>query len=121
MNPRVRFQSLVGFRLTFREGLLVALGFLTVIAGAQQDLSIKRKLVSHPAAQYPGLARSMALSGLVKVDALVAPDGTVKAVTIKGGHPVLGQAAANTVRQWKWEAASHESHEQIEIRFSPPE
>ena len=121
MNRRVRFQALAGFRRTFRTGLLIALGFLTVTSGAQEESTLKRKLMSHPAAHYPALARNMALSGLVKVDALVAPDGTVKEVTIKGGHPVLAQAAANTVRQWKWEVASHESHELIEIRFSPPE
>lgn len=61
----------------------------------------------------------MALQGVVKVDALVAPDGTVKSVEIKGGHPVLAQAAANTVRRWKWEPALRESHELVEVRFSP--
>jgi outer membrane biosynthesis protein TonB len=61
----------------------------------------------------------MALTGVVKVDALVATDGTVKTVDIKGGHPVLAQAAANTVRQWKWEPAPHESHELVEVRFAP--
>ena len=73
------------------------------------------------AAPYPVLARHMALSGIVKVDAVVAPDGTVKTLDVKGGHPVLAQAAANTIRQWKWEPAAHESHELVEIRFSPPE
>jgi len=63
----------------------------------------------------------MALAGVVKVDALVAPDGSVKAVDVKGGHPVLAQAAANSVRRWKWETTAHESHELVEIRFSPPE
>jgi len=61
----------------------------------------------------------MALQGVVKVDALVAPDGTVKSIEVKGGHPVLAQAAANTVRRWKWEPAPHESHELVEVRFSP--
>lgn len=78
-----------------------------------------RKLIGRTAAQYPDLARSMALQGVVKVDALVAPDGTVKSVEIKGGHPVLAQAAANTVRRWKWEPASRESHELVEVKFSP--
>ncbi len=43
----------------------------------------------------------MALQGTVKVEALVAPDGSVKTVDIKGGHPVLAQAAVNTVRHWR--------------------
>jgi TonB family protein len=84
--------------------------------GAQQAA---RRVIERTAPAYPPLARSMALQGIVKVDALVAPDGTVKAVEIKGGHPVLAQAAVNTVRHWKWEASSHESHELVEVKFSP--
>jgi TonB family protein len=61
----------------------------------------------------------MALQGVVRVDALVGPDGTVKSVEIKGGHPVLAQAAVNTVRRWKWEPSAHESHEVVEVKFSP--
>jgi len=63
----------------------------------------------------------MALTGVVKIDALVAPDGTVTALEVKGDHPVLAQAAANAVRQWKWEAVAQESHEIVEIHFSLPE
>jgi TonB family protein len=61
----------------------------------------------------------MALQGTVKVDALVSADGSVKSVEIKGGHPVLAQAAMNTVRRWKWEPAARESHGLVEVRFSP--
>jgi outer membrane biosynthesis protein TonB len=61
----------------------------------------------------------MALEGIVKVEALVAADGSVETVDVKGGHPVLAQAAANAVRRWKWEAASHESHELVELKFAP--
>jgi outer membrane biosynthesis protein TonB len=35
----------------------------------------------------------MALQGTVKVEVLVPPDGTVKETQLKGGHPVLPQAA----------------------------
>jgi len=63
----------------------------------------------------------MALAGVVKAEVLVAPDGSVKSVDVRGGHPVLAQAAMNAVRRWKWEAAVHESHEYVEVKFSPPE
>ena len=85
---------------------------------SQQSAST-RKLIARTAPQYPDLARSMALQGSVRVEALVAPDGSVKSVEIKGGHPLLAQAAANTVRRWKWEASSHESHELVEVKFTP--
>lgn len=100
--------------LAFFTGLL-----LLSLRSASQQSGAVRKLIMRTATQYPELARSMALQGSVKVDALVAADGTVKSVQIKGGHPVLAQAAANTVRRWKWEPASHESHELVEVKFSP--
>jgi TonB family protein len=61
----------------------------------------------------------MALAGIVRVEAVVSPDGSVKAVAVKGGHPVLAQAAVNAVRKWKWEPASQESREAVEVKFSP--
>jgi TonB family protein len=102
--------------------LLVACGLALVLFQsllAQQDSTSKRKLVEHAKAAYPPMARSMALEGVVKVDAVVAPDGTVKSVDVKGGHPVLAQAAVNTVRQWRWEPAAHDTHELVEVKFSP--
>jgi TonB-like protein len=50
---------------------------------------------------------------------MVAGNGTVKAVEIKGGHPILAQAAASAVSQWKWEPASHESRESVQVKFNP--
>lgn len=78
-----------------------------------------RKLVTRTAPIYPDLARSMALQGTVKVEAVVAPDGSAKDVAIKGGHPVLAQAAVNTVRRWRWEPAAHETRETVELKFAP--
>jgi len=88
------------------------------LAHAQESAS-KRRIVDHKAPPYPPLARSMALEGTVKVEALVASDGKVKAVNIKGGHPVLAQAAAKAVQQWRWEAAGHDSREEVEVKFAP--
>jgi TonB family protein len=110
-------------RLPLLSLLLVALGgsILLLSAGLKAQQATPRKLLERTVPIYPDLARSMALQGTVKVEALVAPDGTVKSVAIKGGHPVLAQAAVNTVRRWKWEPAPHETHEIVELKFSPPE
>jgi TonB family protein len=61
----------------------------------------------------------MSIQGNVRVDVLVAPNGAVRAVEVKGGHPVLADAAQNALRQWKWEPAAHETHETIELKFNP--
>lgn len=61
----------------------------------------------------------MNIRGTVKVEARVAPNGVVKSVEVKGGHPLLTQSAVTAVGHWKFEAAPHESKELIEIRFDP--
>lgn len=69
---------------------------------------------------YPEIARKMNLTGAVKVVAVVAPDGTVKAVEPLGGSPVLIEAAKEAVVKWKYALASGESRETIELRFTSP-
>jgi TonB family protein len=103
---------------TFLIAVVAAVLFVTGTYSQAQE-SGKRRLLSHDAPSYPELARSAALEGVVKVDALVAADGTVKSAEVKGGHPVLAQAALTAVRHWKWEAAPRESHEIVEVKFSP--
>jgi len=53
------------------------------------------------------------------VEALVLPNENVKVLAVKGGHPVLTQAAENAIRNWKWEPAAHETIEPIEVNFDP--
>ena len=65
------------------------------------------------------LARGMNLQGSVRVEAVVAPDGSAKTVKIKGGHPLLAQAAHDAIQKWKWAPASNETRELIEVKFIP--
>jgi len=49
----------------------------------------------------------------------VQPNGVVKSVEVKGGHPVLVRAAQDAIYKWKWAPATHETREPIEVRFDP--
>jgi TonB family protein len=91
----------------------------TVSLAQQEQPEIKRKVVNRVVPLYPEMARAMSLRGSVKVEALVATNGTVKSVEIKGGHPLLVQAAEHAVRKWKWEPTAHETWEAIEFKFDP--
>ena len=99
--------------------LLLAVVLFFAPNHAQTQATSKRRIVQQSTPAYPDLARSMALQGIVKLEAVVAADGSVKATAIRGGHPVLAQAAANAVRFWRWEPSGHESHEIVEIKFFP--
>jgi TonB family protein len=78
-----------------------------------------RKIVNKVIPVYPATARSMSLTGTVKLEALVLANGTVKSIQVKGGNPLLVQAAQNAVREWKWVKAERESTEMLEFRFRP--
>jgi outer membrane biosynthesis protein TonB len=52
------------------------------------------------------------------LEVVIAPNGTVKSVELKGGHPTLADAAQNALRQWKWEPAAHETRQTLEIKFT---
>lgn len=95
------------FLMTFAPGRLLS----------QDHAESTRKIISQVAPQYPTLARSMNIQGNVKADVLVAPNGAVKSVEIKGGHPLLVQSAQNALREWKWEPAPHATHETVEVKF----
>jgi len=101
-----------------RLGVSACLTLAITLLNAQESRTV-RAILQQAAPGYPALARSMALEGVVKVEAVVAADGTVKSVTIKGGHPVLAQAAAKAVKQWRWEPSPRESQEVVQVRFTP--
>ncbi len=77
-----------------------------------------RRVLQRVSPAYPSVARNLHITGAVRVEALVGSNGTVKSVAIKGGHPMLAQAAAEAVAKWKWAPASHETEEPVLIDFT---
>ena len=94
-------------------------GFSVPQARAQESPESHRKMVNRVVPVYPSLAQKMGISGSVKIDAVVAANGTVKSTGILGGHPVLAQAGADAVRRCRWEAALRETHEIVVLNFHP--
>ncbi|HXZ81287.1 MAG TPA: energy transducer TonB [Terriglobales bacterium] len=82
---------------------------------AQEEGSRKAKVRVTPV--YPDLARKMNVSGTVKIEVGVAPDGTVKQTHVIGGHPVLVQAAEDAIKKWKFEAGSEATTETVVFKF----
>jgi len=80
----------------------------------------KRKPTAKVQPKYPALARQLKLSGKVKVEVTVTPDGHVKDTHTIGGSPVLVNAALDAVRMWRYEPAPKETVEVIEIEFKDP-
>lgn len=99
---------------------VAALCILHAVPGrAQQQEEIARKVKSKVAPMYPELARRMSISGVVKVQVVVAPNGAVKNTKVVGGHPLLVNAAVDAVKKWRFEAASEETTGVVEFKFDP--
>jgi TonB family protein len=68
---------------------------------------------------YPELAKKMHLSGIVKIEVVVATNGTVKQARIVGGHPLLAGAALDAAKKCRFEPSAVESSGVIDFKFDP--
>jgi TonB family protein len=107
--------------MTLLAMLTLAVTLGTIHVGAQQAQSeeIVRRAKSKVQPEYPALARKMNLSGTVKIEVVVAPNGAVKDARILGGHPVLASAALDAAKKWRFEAAPAEASGVIDFKFEP--
>jgi TonB family protein len=116
--------------MAIATALIVAVASLAIYAAAQagqssagasstQTSDIYRRAKVKVQPEYPDLARRMELSGVVKIEVTVAPNGSVKSARVVGGHPVLAGAALDAARKWRFEPAPTESSGIIEFKFEP--
>jgi protein TonB len=52
---------------------------------------------------YPKMASMARVSGTVVLEATVTDRGTVEAINVISGHPLLVEAAIHCVKQWQYE------------------
>lgn len=119
----------------FAQGVVVVmLGLFLLTPAVAQDGSKKsadkqdksetpvfRKVKTRAQPMYPELARRMKLSGVVKLELTIAPDGKVKSVKVLGGHPLLADAAMDAVRRWVYEPAHEQTVQVVDVKFSEAE
>jgi len=85
--------------------------------GSNDDFLRRAKTKVQP--MYPELAHKMNISGTVKIEVTVAPNGSVKEAHVVGGHPVLATAALDAAKKWRFEPAAGESTGIIDFKFEP--
>ena len=76
-----------------------------------------RKVKTTVKPAYPDVARQMHITGTVRLEATVAPDGRVRDTRVVGGSPMLAQEASNAVKKWKYEEAPKETVETVEVVY----
>jgi TonB family protein len=99
--------------MAFSAGLLPQ-----AVLGQKQEHT-ERKVIARVEPVYPELAKHMHISGIVRLEVLVRPNGSVKSVKVLGGNPVLVDPASDAVRQWKFEATNGETNEILQLAFNP--
>ncbi|HWW16029.1 MAG TPA: energy transducer TonB [Candidatus Dormibacteraeota bacterium] len=105
------------------RSLIVALTLCTSLFGrtgtAQTQGHQDRKVITRVAPVYPALAKRMHVSGAVKLEIVIRPNGSVKSVTVVGGNPLLIEPATVAVQKWKFEAGPEETTEVVQLVFDP--
>jgi len=91
---------------------LLAIGPASALAGS------RRAIVSKVPPVYPELARRMHVSGVVVLQLVVAPDGSVSDAKVESGHALLGTAAQDAVRRWRFEPAAETTSMTVDVNFS---
>lgn len=116
----------LGGTVSFRKtaGMLTTLAMLLTVgaagvSGQDAPTDLLRRAKSKVQPVYPELARKMKLVGSVKVEVVVAPNGSVKDAKVVGGHPVLANAALEAVKKWRFEPAPGESTGVVDFKFEP--
>ena len=78
-----------------------------------------RDLIYKVDPQYPLELKRAHIGGMVRLDVLVTPKGTVKTVSVLGGNPVLAETALRAVETWKWAPAESETTVHVNAKFDP--
>src|SRR5277367_2622660 len=97
-------------RMTWYLGLGIAM--LAALAVAET-----RKVVVNPDPEYPEIAKRMNISGTVKVELVIAADGTIKSAKVLGGHPLLADAVQKALKKWKYAPGTGETTMKLDFKF----
>jgi len=108
---------------TVRKGLLLALAILCVglplWSQSPDDTVRERKLITRVEPKYPPTLERLYIGGVVKLEVVVAPNGSVETATLMGGNPILGQAAITAVKQWKYATSATKTKLVERLEFDP--
>ncbi len=107
LNPSSAIATLI------RVGVatLVLVLAIPLIASSERKAQVKIQ------PEYPALAQRMGISGVVLVQATVAPSGKVDKAIAEFGHPLLMEAARSAVLRWRFAPSDEESRVMVNVNF----
>jgi TonB family protein len=111
--------SLGRFRYWLYIGLLILVTGMAI--GTRPAFAVEessRKVKSKVSPTYPDLAKRMNVTGTVKVQVVIAANGTVKSTKVIGGHPLLVESSLDAVKKWKYEPGTEDTTTTVEFVFN---
>jgi TonB family protein len=103
----------VGVRI-FQTAALALVMAMAIPASAVDNRAVK----SRTAPVYPEIARRMRISGEVRLQVTVDPDGRVTDVKKVSGNSMLSTAAEDAVRKWRFEPGPGTSTVEVSLNFA---
>jgi len=99
--------------------LISGLRAASVAQKAEKTALGNRKLVSRVEPDYPWDLRRAHIGGIVRMDVVVSPRGSVDTIDVIGGNPILAETASKAVKRWKYAPADAETVVRINVEFNP--
>ncbi len=104
-------------RVALAVSATIALSGTSGLAQSGSTDESARKVKTRTTPVYPELARRINVSGRVKIEVVITPDGHVKSTRVVGGHPLLVQACQDALKEWKFMPATEETTQIVEFDF----
>jgi TonB family protein len=121
----MRNKPISGRELGFRSKALLIFVILGVCLGtitplwSQTKYDLERRVVKRVEPEYPSTLKRLYIGGVVRVEVVVAADGSTETMLLTGGNPILGQSAMKAIKQWKFAPATGKSTFIVPLTFDP--
>lgn len=103
-----------------------AIGYVSKVASVEgvkvievvpEERKQKRQLLTRVEPEYPEALRERHITGTVKLELEISPQGRVETVVVLGGNPILAEAAVKAAKQWVYAAGPGRKRVQVTIPF----
>ena len=114
-----RFMTTSGSVIALSAVILSGLVNLAARAQTYEPGENERKVLTRVDPDYPDALKRLYIGGVVRVEVVVAPNGSVRTTKLLGGSPILGQSTMKAIKQWKYAPAASDQTMTVKVEFDP--
>jgi TonB family protein len=91
-----------------------------VLDVVSEGAGAERRLLTRVEPEYPETLRALHITGTVRLEITISPQGSVETVSVVGGNPILSDSAIKAVKQWVYAAGPTRTKMQVSLSFDSP-